>query len=253
LVFKQITAEQIHQFLIEHTSGWKPASVHDLTVALRSFFRFLEFGGLAKPDLSRYVPHPCPWPLSQPPRTLGPEEQKTLLESFDRSIPAGKRDYAIALCCTELGLRACEVASLTLEDIDWRELTLRVQYTKQQRRRMLPLPSKVARAIADYLRSGRPETVNRSLFVRHRFPMGKPLKADGLRDAVSRGFERAGMSYTGTHILRHTWATRALQRGHTLKQIADILGHLSINTTSRYAHLNVEELREAVLPWPADK
>ena len=175
------------------------------------------------------------------------------MNSFPRNTATGRRDYAIALCLTLLALRAGEVATLTLDDLNWRQMTLHLGHTRQRRERLLPLPDRVARALVKYLQHGRPSTPCRALFVRHRPPVGQGMELTHMRGAMRRAFIRCGMAPSGTHILRHTWATWAHRRGASLKLVADVLGHKSLNTTTRYAHLNLEELRQAALPWPTRK
>jgi site-specific recombinase XerD len=145
------------------------------------------------------------------------------------------------------------VAGLTLEDLDWRAMTIRLSRTKQRRQRLLPLPDRLARAILNYLKTARPTTQSRALFVRHHAPVGRALTAKYIRELISRAFVRCGIKAGGTHILRHTWATWAHRRGVDLKLIADVLGHRSLKTTQCYAHVNLEELRQAALPWPRNK
>ena len=181
---------------------------------------------------------------------LDQSTQHRFLCCFDRATPIGRRDYAIALCFTELALRANEVAALTLEDVDWRASTLRLRQTKQRRERLLPLPSRTARALAAYLQRGRPTVAHRVVFVSHWAPRGRPLSTDGVRNVIGRAFARCGIEATGPHMLRRSWATLAHQRGAGLKLIADILGHRSLETTAPYAQVHFEELRQAALPWP---
>jgi integrase len=160
------------------------------------------------------------------------------------------RDYTIALCLSELALRSAEVVSLTLDDLDWRAMTVRILHTKQRRQRLLPLPESVARALLNYLKRGRPPTRSRTLFVHHQPPVGSALSTQSVRKRMGNAFRRCGIKASGTHILRHTWATWAHRGGAGLKLIADLLGHRSLGTTARYAHVHVEELRQAALPWP---
>jgi integrase len=175
------------------------------------------------------------------------------LRAFDRTTPAGRRDYAIALCFSELALRANELAALTLDDVDWRTLTVRLRRTKQRRERLLPLPYRVARALVVYLQQDRPVIGHRRLFISLRPPLGRPLPTDGVRNVIRRAFGRCGNQATGPHILRQSWATLAHQRGTDLKLIADVLGHRSVDTTAPYANVHFEQLRQAALPWPRTK
>jgi integrase/recombinase XerD len=172
------------------------------------------------------------------------------LHSFDRTTPTGRRDYAMALCFSELALRANEVAALTLDDVDWRALTVRLRQTKQRRERLLPVPARVARALVAYLRRDRRAVGHRLLFLNLRPPPGRPLPTDGVRNVIRRAFGRCGIPASGPHLLRQSWASAAHRRGTDLKRIADILGHRSVETTAPYAKIHFEELRQAALPWP---
>jgi integrase len=229
------------------------AGIRDVTVGLRSFLRFLEFTGHIRPGLVLAVPHPAIPHGFPPPEVLAEPARRKFLHSFDRTNAVGRRDFAIALCLSELALRANEVASLTLDDVDWRNLTLRLRQTKQGRERLVPLPAHVAKALANYLERGRPAASHRDLFVRHRAPFGQPLQGPHVRVIIRRAFIRSGLDCSGAYILRHSWATRAHRQGTHLKLIADILGHRSLNTTTRYAQVHVEELRQAAQPWPRTK
>jgi site-specific recombinase XerD len=128
-------------------------------------------------------------------------------------------------------------------------MTVRLSRTKQQRQRLLPLTNGVAKAIVSYLKHGRPPTQSRALFVHHLAPIGQALTAQSVRLLVRRAFARCGIDASGSYI-RHTWATWAHRRGAGLKLIADLLGHRSLESTQRYAHVNLEELRQVALPWP---
>lgn len=247
---RAIKASDVIGFIHQCALTWTHAGIHDLTVGLRSFLRFLEFSNQLSTPLSHTVPKLALIPRQQPPTVLTPEQLEKFLSHFNRKLPNGRRDFAIAMILSALGLRASEVAALSLDDLDWRAMTMRLRRTKQQRERLLPMPSQVARAIAAYLKNGRPPAQTRALFVRHRAPRGEGLKAHHVRSVVRLAFAHCDIGYTGTHVLRHTWATTAHRRGIDLKLLADVLGHRSLDTTSRYAHVNLEELRQAALPWP---
>jgi integrase len=155
----------------------------------------------------------------------------------------------------QLGLRASDVAGLTLDDIDWRAGTLRLLVAKERRASVLPLPRSVGRAIVVYLRRGRPRTQDRHVFVRHALPLGQPIGADVVRTAIRRAFGRAQVSAPsqGTHTLRHTAATRMVRAGASLKQVADVLRHRSLNTVMIYTKVDLPRLAEVALPWPEVK
>jgi integrase len=124
------------------------------------------------------------------------------------------------------------VAALTLGDVDWRALTVRLRQTKQRRERLLPLPGRVARALVVYLRRDRLVVEHRLLFINLRPPLGRPLPTDGVRNVIRRAFGRCGIKASGPRILRQSWASAAHQRGADLKQIADVLGHRSVEMTA---------------------
>jgi len=208
--------------------------------------------GLLSPGLAELCHNQCSASAAAA-TTLDPAQERKFLNSFSRATPKGRRDYAIALCLCALALRSEEVASLNLDDLDWRAMTLCLRQTKQRRQRLLPLPDSVARAILNYLKQGRPPTQSRALFVGHLPPYEGPMTASYVRVIVRNAFARCGMKPMGTHILRHSWATSAHRHGSGLKLIADVLGHRSLQSTQRYAHVNLEELRRVALPWPKTK
>jgi site-specific recombinase XerD len=246
----KLSAKDLAEFLRTRAPDLSPGSLHVFIVSLRSFCRFLEFSGRTRNGLSDSLPRVPTPPSAQPPKILKIEEWRRFLSGFPRTTPVGKRDYAIALCLSKLALRSHEVTALTLDDINWQARTLRLSRTKQRRERLLPMPNQLARALAAYLKQARPRTESRALFVHHQSYVGRSMSARSVRDVIRRGFERCGIAARGTHILRHTWATCAHRRGASLKLIADILGHGSLQSTLRYAHVNLEELRQAALPWP---
>ena len=127
------------------------------------------------------------------PKVLSDAELDTFLKAFDCTDPVGLRDYAIARCLLDLGLRGHEVTYLTLESLDWRSATLTLNGTKGKRVQQLPLPVPTGEAIAQYLRQGRPQTANRALFVRHRAPFDKPLGVPAIRNSMNRAFVRCGL------------------------------------------------------------
>lgn len=182
--------------------------------------------------------------------TLSDAELRRFLKAFNRSHPTGRRDFAMALCLCRLGMRAQEVASLRLADVDYHTRTLHLRLTKTRQGRLLPLPAELAKAIRAYVRSGRPASDSPVLFVRHRAPWTAGRRSELVRTAMRSAYLRAKLIPRGVHILRHTLATRLHRRGVGLKAIADVLGHRSLDTTARYARINHAELGQAALPWP---
>ena len=144
------------------------------------------------------------------------------------------------------------MAGIQLDDLNWPAGTLTIGRGKSRRADVLPLPAPTGKAIVQYLRESRPQSTNRSLFLRHRAPFNAPITAEFVRGAVRRAFERCGLDdrFTGTHVLRHTAATRMRCAGATLKEIADVLRHRSLDTTTIYSKVDLPRLASVAAPWP---
>jgi integrase/recombinase XerD len=220
----------------------------NLTGGLRSLLRFLHVAGWVRAGLEQAVPSVAGWRLSSLPRGLEAGQVARLLSSCDRSTPLGRRDFAILTLLSRLGVRACEVARLSLDDIDWRagELTVRGKGSTIER---LPLPHDVGEALVSYLRDGRPTSASREVFLSARAPL-RALSSAAVTAVVRYACDRAGLERVGAHRLRHTVATELLRAGTPLAQIAPILRHASVSTTAIYAKVDREALRALARPWP---
>jgi site-specific recombinase XerD len=150
-----------------------------------------------------------------------------------------------------LGLRANEVATLRLDDIDWQTGCLTVR-AKGRQRAQLPLPQAVGEAIASYLRCGRPRSASRRVFLRHNAPCVGFLKAGAIGALVLRALKRAGVASEskGAHLLRHSLATQMLRTGASLTEIGQVLRHRRLDTTRIYAKVDLKALRAIALAWP---
>lgn len=246
----KITPETLLRFVTDQAVVLKPSSVSVLLSALRSYLRFLQFKGECNVALLASVPRPPNWSLATIPPCLSNTELEAFWATFDQSTPIGRRDYAMARCLMDLGLRCYEVASLNLDDINWYRGVVDLKYNKSRCNAQMQLPDRTGRAIVDYLRNGRPTTTSRSIFVFHRAPLGGGVANTTVRGAIRRAFSRANLSWSGTHILRHTMATRMVQSGSSLKEVADILRHRDINTTRIYTKVNLPELKQVAMSWP---
>jgi site-specific recombinase XerD len=248
----RIHPETVTRFLASHANRWSTGSMKVACTALRSFFRFLLVAGLGSELLVRAVPTIPQWRLSSIPRVLTDHQVKAVLASFDRSTGTGLRGYAMVTCMAELGLRACEVAALRIDDFGWRAGTITLPATKTRREDVLPLPAPVARAVLAYLRRGRPTSLTRRVFVHHVAPLGAPAGPSVVRQAVWAACARAGLDrkLSCASVFRHTLATRLLHAGSTPKEVADVLRHRSIDTVAIYAKVDLPALRSVAQPWP---
>ncbi len=224
-----------------------------LATSVRNFFHYLEFTGMKIHKSIFNLPlSPAVWKNANIPVVFTENEIQSLLKAFRRDTPTSIRNYAIMLCFTELGLRCLEVANLTLDNFFWYEGSVNIRNTKTHTDRKLPLSSITGDAIAEYIKSSRPETAERILFVRYSHTKGKPMGRDQIRGIVRSAYDKAGISssITGTHILRKTTASRIYNNGNSLKMVADILGHESLDSTVIYTKVNVNQLSQAAGKWP---
>jgi integrase len=194
--------------------------------------------------------YPANWQLSSLPKTLTPQEVAQLVDSLGKPGRSQLRAAAIVRCALDLGLRVGEVARLSLDDINWREGTLTLRHTKGCREDVLPLPATTGQAIAAYLKHERPTTSNRAVFVRNTAPRDEPISSYLVCNIIRQAYASAGLPYTRSHLLRHTMANRLLAGGSSLKEVADVLRHRSLNTTMIYAKLDSRNLVAVALPWP---
>lgn len=222
-----------------------------MTSALRSFLSYARYCGEIDVDLAAAVPIVPNWSMTTIPRAIAPNQVRQLLVSIDRRTATGRRDYAILLLLARLGLRSGEVVSLKLDDIDWESGQLTVR-GKSGRRNGLPLTTEVGAAIAAYLKSGRPRSSSRSVFLRARAPVRGFQGASGIGSIVRHSLQRIGIDTPsmGSHQFRHGLATEMLRHGASLGEIGDVLGHRHPQTTTIYTKVDIEALRSLALPWP---
>jgi len=230
----------------------KLRSATHLATAYRSYFRFLQFHGVPVSHLVNAVPavKVARGAISGH-SILSDTQVESLLAAYDHDTPKGQRDYGMLLCMLDLGMRSSDVSALSLDDLDWRESTILIPNVKQRHPYRLPLPKRVGKAISDYLHKGRPNSEFRNVFLRHKTPV-RPMQPRSVQSATQHAYLRTGLpeSWHGCHILRRTAATRMHRKGVPMKEIADILGHRSIDITAKYAHVDAASLTDLPLPWP---
>lgn len=223
-----------------------------VATALRSYLHYRTVCGDSVAGLSAVISSPVQWKLASLPRALKPDEVQRLLAA----LPYGRRPrrgYAIVRCALDMGLRAGEIANLSIDDIDWREGTVTLKGTKSRRQDILPLPMTTGQAFADYLQHERPATTSRALFLCRRESRDIPITTHVIQNVIRRACQRAGLPGSGAHVLRHTLACRLVEQGSSLKEVADVLRHRSLETTRIYAKLDTPNLAEVALPWPGSE
>ena len=246
-----LAATDIERFIRTNGMRVSRAYLQHVVARLRSFLRFLAVSGAVVPGLDAQIDTPRLYRGEQLPHSLPWETVRAFLTSIDRASRCGLRDYTIFLLIMTYGLRASEIVSLTLDDIDWRAGRIRVSQRKTRCPLVLPLTDEVGACLIQYLHQARPALPCRELFFREWAPAGV-LKATAITDAFKRWSRRSSLniSFYGPHCLRHSYAVNLLRKGTSLKTIGDILGHQTAESTCVYLRLAVEDLRDVALPLP---
>lgn len=246
LRLERLTAADVSAFMLAQSAWRSPGALSTTVTGLRALLRFLYLRGYMPLALAAAVPAAAQrYPEISP--TVSADDVRRLWASCDRRTAIGRRDYAILTVLARLGLRAGEIAALTLEDIDWRAGELVVHGKGSHGR--LPLPVDVGAALADYLQRRRPGGEGRHVFLHARAPYC-PLGRCGVSHVVRHACQRAGVSEVRAHRLRHAAATEMHRAGAGLIEIGQVLRHRHLTTTTIYAKADAETLAELARPWP---
>jgi integrase/recombinase XerD len=252
LVIGEVRSSDVSDFILRQAPTMSPRRVQLVTAAFRSFFRFLFQNGELQVNLALSVPSVADRRLAAIPKYLSPDQVERVLGTCNRQTATGRRDYALLLLLARLGLRAGEVVSLQLDDVDWRagELLVRGKGLLHDR---MPLPVDVGEALTSYLRMDRPPCKTRRMFICMKAPRSGFAGPSTLTTIVRRALDRAGLypALRGAHALRHSLATTMLRSGASMNEIGEVLRHRSPSTTEIYAKLDFDGLRTLANPWPS--
>ena len=249
----RVKPQDIWRYAQDFRRERKPTSLNHELRQLRIFLKFLLMCGTPVARLIPAVPRFFNFGSTPQTQILTDPQRAQLLSSFDRRSAREARDHCMVLCMVDLGLRPQETVRLSLSDIDWKKRSLRVPATKGDRDRYLPLPSRIATALRQYIHKGRLPAACEALFIRDgKRGAGLPMQIRHLQWALMRAYRRCGFpkEWCGGYRLRHTFASRLHARGADLKQIADLLGHRHLQTTTLYAKVDLNGLRALALSWP---
>lgn len=246
-----LTAADILSFFLVRKASLTVKETKRMATALRSFLKYSLYEGHLQTDLVGAVPTIAAWSKSELPKSLPPQQVAHVLSTCDLKTKNGRRDYAILLLLARLGLRAGEVVSLMLDDIDWHRSSIMVR-GKGGQEAHLPIPVDVGEAIAAYLKDGRPKLDTRSLFINLKAPLTGLKGHYVIGDVVDRALKRAAIisPRRGAHQFRHSLATEMLRKGVSMQEIGQILRHRSAQTTEIYAKVDVGALRDLAIAWP---
>lgn len=259
--FSYLTAQDVKvipQIGIRHTdgflrfiTGFSNQSKDHMMRTVRQFMEYCFHNGYHTENLSKYIPTVHYEKRSNIPSAYSREDVTKLLSLVDRGNPVGKRNYAILLLITRLGLRAGDVSNLQFENIDWEQNKISLTQHKTGRPLTLPLLEDVGNAIIDYLKFGRPKCDCKNVFVRHKPTVTSFTNGSGIYTMVANYIGRAGLltkgKKRGPHALRHSLASRLLEENVPLPIISEILGHANTNTTAVYLSIGIDKLRGCAL------
>lgn len=248
-----LSAETVTEFVCEQATPRQGHGRKKPSVAVRSFLRFLVFEGEINTGLEAAAPSPPQWRHAALPVRLTSEQVERVLAVYNEKTASSLRNRAMLLLLARLGVRAGEVLTLGLDDIDWYQGWLTIRPGKTHRARTLPLPQEVGKALVAYLEHGRPKgSTSRQIFLQCLPPFQPLATSNAIVKVVRQALQRAGVAKQPrvvSHIFRHTVASQMLNQGASFKEVADVLGHRSLQTTGIYGKLDLDALVSVAQPW----
>jgi len=248
----RLSPERVEAFFLWYAHRKGRAARRSMQSALRTFFRFCLHQGYIHQPLDLAVPTLRTYKLSTVPHGLTETQAQQVLGCINRATDAGRRDYATIQLLHTYGVRGGQVRALRLEDIDWVENRILFKASKHGKDSLLPLTREVGESLLDYLQNGRPRCSFPEVFLTCRAPYHPLLDSSVLSAMVDRSLRAAGIDIPnkGTHAFRHGFATRMVEEGHSLKAVADVLGHRHLSTTFIYTKVDFNALKQVALDWP---
>ncbi len=249
-----LTSERIEDFFVSYAQSMGRSARRSMQSALRTFLRFCLHNGYIEQSLEYAVPTLRTYKLATVPRGLTDTQAQQVLRCINRNSHVGRRDYAILLLLYTYGVRGGQVRALRLEDIDWDQNRILFKALKHGKDSRLPLTPEVGESLLYYLQKSRPSYSYPHVFLTSRAPYHPFPHSSSLSAIVERCIRAAGIEVPnkGAHAFRHCFATRMLHKGHSLKAIADVLGHRHLGTTFIYTKVNFNALRQVALEWPQE-
>jgi site-specific recombinase XerD len=250
----RLDCEKVEQFVLAYATGRGRSARRSMQSALRTFLRFALQRGYLRQPLDRAVPTLRTYKLATVPRGLSEEQAQAVLRGVDRDTVVGRRDYAILQLLSTYGVRGGQVRTLRLEELDWTQDQILFKAAKHGKDVRVPMTLEVGEAILAYLQNGRPACSCPEVFLTCRAPYHPLPNSNSLSAIVQRRVCAAGVDLpsAGAHAFRHGFATRMLRQGHSLKAIADVLGHRHLSTTFIYTKVDFNALKQVALEWPQE-
>jgi integrase/recombinase XerD len=250
----KLSSDRIEDFFISYVQNMGCSARRSMQSALRTFLRFCLHNGYIEQSLDYAVPTLRTYKLSTVPRGLTDAQAKQVLRCINRNSHVGRRDYAIVLLLYTYGVRGGQVRALHLKDIDWAQNQILFRALKHGKDSRLPLLPEVGESLLHYLQKSRPSYPYPHVFLTSRAPYHPFPHSSSISAVVERRIRAAGIEIPnrGAHAFRHCFATRMLHKGHSLKEIADVIGHRHLGTTFIYSKVEFHALRQVALEWPQE-
>jgi len=250
----KLTADRVEGFFLGYAKEMGRAARRSMQSALRTFLRFCLQKGYIDRPLDMAVPTLRTYKLATVPAGLNETEAQQILKGVNRNSRVGRRDYAILQMLYTYGVRGGQVRALQLEDIDWEHNLILFRALKHGKDIQLPLTAEVGESMLDYLQNSRPESSFPHVFLTSRAPYQPLSYSSSLSAIIDRHIRAAGIDSPrrGAHVFRHGFATRMVKKGHSLKEIADVLGHRHLGTTFIYTKVELNALEQVALGWPKE-
>jgi integrase/recombinase XerD len=240
-----LTIEKIDGFLSGFLAEYKENTCRAYRSHLRGFLRYLfHERKLLSTDLAPLIVGPPQFSKAKPPNFLRPHELKKLFASLKLSSAGDLRAYAMVHLAYTLGLRPCEISSICLDDIFFKDAQLCIRTRKNDKPVRLPVPEDTLKAMAAYLIGGRPKTMHRELFLTLHPPHRK-LAQNTVTQHIKKCMHAVGMTYNA-YCLRHTYAQNLLEAGVSIYEVKEMMGHDSIESTRKYLHVHIKLMREVL-------
>lgn len=250
----ELSPRRLQDFLLKRSGNPGSAKAAEVACSLRVFLTFCFKLGYLDRNLSMAVPSFRRYRLSTVPRGIDDETARRLLNSIGRKDPVGLRDYAIVRLLYTYGVRAEQVSTLRLGDIQWAAGRIRFPPIKCGKTVVDPLTREAGDSLLAYLRHGRAASPHPEVFLLNKAPW-TPISRALVPWIVCNRIRKAGLAVPvpGARAFRHLFATKMLARGNRLKSIADMLGHRNITSAAVYAKVDFNMLGQAALEWPGEE
>lgn len=249
---QQINLSNTLQFFKELDPLQLSAKSHALQV-VKCYLKYLYEQGLLSFDYSKDLPQCTYKQQARLPSTFSKEEIKKLLASIDQGDAKGKRDYAMMLLVTKLGLRASDIVALKFENILWEQSLIKLSQQKTGKELSLPLLPEIGNAIINYLKHGRPVSEDSYIFLQAHAPY-REITPHCFSKIVDFNIKRAKIDCTnrkhGPHALRHSFAGNLLKEKTPMPIISEALGHSCTESTMYYLRIDITTLRQCALNVP---